>query len=180
MNYRAYKTRKKYRRTIVVVVSILILVLALGTGSGFLVWRWYQDKHPIPTVIRLEATFPLFYPNQKYVNVNKSTIKYDSTAKLLSFTGSTPSGSKLIFSEEPTPSQFNDIPGYYTALLNNMNEYQEIDTIDGQMYLTKPESVNGNQSAVMSTKGTLMFVRAEKNLSVGNWQQLFNNLTIIN
>ncbi len=169
---------KHHRKTLKVVAIIIPVLAILGLGS-FFTWRWYEGKHPIPATITREVTFPIFYPNAANITVTKSTIEYSSSAQALSFVGFENGNTKLIFSEEPTPSQFTDIPGYYPALLNNMNEYSDINTINGEVYLTKPESVDGNEAGVLNAKGTLMFIRAEANLTTNQWRQIFNNVSII-
>jgi len=163
-----------HKKNLIIAGVVLAVVLA-----AIFTMHWYNTKGPIPTDISRQLTYPIFYPEETGVTVKRATIRYDKQDQLISFTSLAPTLINLTFSEEPTPDQFNDISGYYQALLNNMNEYQETDTINGQVYLTKPESVNNNQVAVMNAKGTLMFVRAEKDLSISTWRQLFNNLIIV-
>jgi hypothetical protein len=163
-----------------VVLAVIVAVVLLGLASGaYFLWQKYSS--PIPASIRPEITFPIFYPSNASVKVNRSTIEYDKSGQVLSFSGNTLTGShtKLIFSEEPTPDPFNDITGYYSALLNDMNEYDDFSTINGTVYLTTPKNLNGNQSAVMNTEGNLMFIRADGDLATNTWETIFNGLNIV-
>lgn len=148
-------------------------------GGGYYFWQKYSN--PIPASIRKEVAFPVFYPSSTIVKVNHSTIEYDKSGQVLSFSGNTVTSNhmKLIFSEEPTPDPFNDITGYYQALLNDMNQYDSFSTINGTVYLTTPKNLNGNQSAVMNTEGNLMFVRANGSLPTNTWKTIFNGLSIV-
>jgi hypothetical protein len=139
-----------------------------------------RNSQPIPSNLKKQIIFPVFYPSRSDVTVKRSSMKYDSSAQVLSFIGYTTSGdAKLVFSEEPTPDPFNDVSGYYTAVLNNLNQYEDFNNVNGQTYLTRPKNLGGNESAVMSSKGTLMFIRTFTNLSTNQWTTIFNDLTIV-
>jgi hypothetical protein len=47
------------------------------------------------------------------------------------------------------------------------------------VYLIRPGEQNGKEVGVLNSKGTLMFIKADKDLSGDQWKQLFNNLDII-
>jgi hypothetical protein len=73
-----------------------------------------------------------------------------------------------------------NIPGALGKFVEAMNNYQSFETTVGTVHLTKPKSQNGKQAAVLNIKGTLLFARAESNLSDDQWQAFFNHLQVQN
>jgi hypothetical protein len=128
-------------------------------------------KEPaIPPVINKEASFVIFYPGENsQTKINKETFKYNTQAKNLSF----------IVSEQSTPEGFVDIPQAYDKLIESLRAYASFDSFYGKVDLTHPKEFSGQQSAVMNSKGTLIFVHPTNgSLSTDQWKQLFNNMNV--
>jgi hypothetical protein len=137
-------------------------------------------KEPaIPPVINKEASFVIFYPGENsQTKINKETFKYNTQAKNLSFIVSYANKS-LTFSEQSTPEGFVDIPQAYDKLIESLRAYASFDSFYGKVDLTHPKEFSGQQSAVMNSKGTLIFVHPTNgSLSTDQWKQLFNNMNV--
>lgn len=108
--------------------------------------------------------------------MSTTTFKYDPSAQILSFVA-TIDGATTTVTEQATPDSFNDIPQYYSRLIEEMNGYSTISTYNGNVDLTRPSDVNGDQVAVMNAKGVLMFVHVRSgSLSADQWRIFFNGL----
>jgi hypothetical protein len=140
---------------------------------------WLWPKPLIPKNIKNEVTSTIFLPKSPQVANDRSTVKYDNNLKLLSFQ-STVFGVHSTISEQPTPQQFVDIPETYAKVLDSWNQYSSFDSAQGTVYLTKPKNNGNKQAAVMNSKGTLMFITPDKDLSGDQWRQFFNSLQIQN
>ena len=147
---------------------IVIIVIAI------LFWPrpFISDK------IKNEVTSPIFVPSGQQVQNKKATVKFDDKLKLLSFQ-STIYSVNFTISEQPTPESFTDIPQVYQKVLASWKQYGQFDTAVGTVYLTRPGNQNGRQVGVLNAKGTLTFVKADKDLSDDQWRQTFNNLDIV-
>jgi hypothetical protein len=117
-------------------------------------------------------------PSGGQVENKEGTVKYDSKLKLLSYQSSA-FGINTTVSEQPTPDSFNDIPAVYQKVLDSWKEYASFGNSNGTVYLTRPGDQNGKEVGVLNSKGTLMFIKADKDLSNDQWKQLFNNLDIV-
>ena len=121
--------------------------------------------------------FPIFVPTTG-VALNKKSFEFKSDQGVLLFSGvTTRDKQQLTFSEQQTPDPFNDIPNYMTQFLQTFFEYQAFDSLQGTVHLTHPK--NAGQVVVMNAKGTLVFVRVDKDEPVSYWQDVFNHLTIV-
>ena len=156
--------------------SLIIAILLIG--SGFAAHKLLKHPSPFSTQIRNQSQFLIFYPDPRATGykVDVSTIQYDTSAKVLSFTAQG-SGNSLTITEQTTPDPFNDIPQYWDAFTTKLQNYASFDSVNGQIALTQPVELKGGQSAVMNSKGTLMFVHPTgSGLSEDQWKQVFNNL----
>ena len=156
--------------------GILVLLIVLGV-AGFYI---YKAKHPfVPDVIRKQlASFTVFVPADKAIVGDPKTVKYDGKLKAMSFTAKY-AGSGLIFTEQATPSQFVDIPNVYPKLVAGLGQYAHFGNDFGDVYLVKSRKVANKQVAIMNAKGTLMFIKANNNLTQEQWQALYGHLKIL-
>jgi hypothetical protein len=153
----------------------LIASGALATG----VFLHIHSSQIIPAQIKRQLDFLIFLPEgDPSSHVESKTFKYDANLKVFSVVV-TSFNIKNTISEQPTPDSFNDIPGYYDKLTEKLNSYTSFDTNLGKVYLTLPDELKGKQSAIMNTKGTLMFASPDKDLTNDQWRQFFNSLSVI-
>lgn len=164
------------------------LKLSLGIGiflgiSIVLLWLFIALK-PKPFIragVKKNIPFTVLVPSdESLITLDKTSVKYDSTTKLLTYSGLiNTNGAKLIFSQQPTPESFVDIPQAYEKLITSINQYSAFDSVQGKVYLTKPTELKGGTSAVMNTKGVLMFIKPTKDITEDEWKKLFNSLKIV-
>jgi hypothetical protein len=156
-----------------------IACLVIGMIIVFLGAILYFNQPIIPGDIRSQATFTIYASRDTIVRINKPTIKYDKTLKDLSFTAHYDQ-TTLTFSEQPSPSQFADIPDAYPRLIAGLGQYAQFEDQIGTIYLAKSAKLANKQVAVTNSKGTLMFIKSEKNLSEDQWKIIFNHLQLLN
>ena len=136
-------------------------------------------KNPIPGPIKKQLTSTLLVPRGGGAVVDRASVNYDRNQKLLIFNVAYV-GIKLVVSQQPTPDQFVDIPDVYTKLIDGLNNYSSFDSSIGTVHLTKPTQAHGGQWGVLNTKGTLMFVKPDKNLTDDQWRTFFNHVVVLN
>lgn len=170
--------RLEYRWLKLGIIGLSLIVLTL---VGVIGYKYWQNSRPILSGnLKKEIVFPVFWPDKSEpVTVNKSTLKYDTSSGLVSYTIQTPSSNSLVVSEQSTPEDFTASPQVYSNLIQAILEYEQFSSRNGTVYLTHPKGTSG-ETAVMNSQGTLMFVKASKNLSDSAWRQFFNNLQTIN
>ena len=136
-------------------------------------------KPLIPKNIQSEVTSVIFVPNSPQVVNQKGTAKYNGNLKLLSYKANV-FGVNAVISEQPTPETFTDIPQVYQKVLDSWNDYEDFNVPQGTVYLTRPGGKNATEAGVMNSKGTLLFVKPDKDLTDTQWRQLFNSIEVQN
>jgi hypothetical protein len=138
-----------------------------------------KPKPPIPKNIQSQLDFtPYLIQPDTGVTIDKGSYKYDLSQKGLSFIATGKDFGKLTVSEQATPQQFIDIPEVYSKLVDKLNRYGAFDNDMGTVYLTRPDDQRTGQTAVINSKGVLMFVRSSKNLSDDQWRKLFGSFVL--
>jgi hypothetical protein len=136
-----------------------------------------KSEHALSSDIRKQYQATLLVPRADTIEIKADTAEYAPADKLLTY-HVIYQGSDLILSEQPTPEQFNDFPDLFEKLLGGMGKYKSIDVELGTVHLTRPPSLKGGQTAVMNTKGTLLFVKPDKDLSEAEWRLFFQSLEV--
>jgi hypothetical protein len=159
------------KRTFLIVGGCLFTVIVVVVT---LVVVWFRTPI-VPSTIAKQSDFALFYPKgDPSMIINRSTMKYDKSIGQFSFVASFGSD-KLIFGEQATPEDFYASQNYYDNLLTKMGKYYTFQDTQGTVDLTKDPSV-GKNVGVINTKGTLVFVDSDKQLSNNDWREVFNSL----
>ncbi|HEY4964397.1 MAG TPA: hypothetical protein VIH90_06935 [Candidatus Saccharimonadales bacterium] len=159
-----------------VIIVIVPIVVILGLLS---IYFLRSKTTTIPEAVKSQVNFPIMYPSDSsLLTVKPQSIKYNSSDQQLTFVAMY-KRCTVSFSEQPTPSSFIDVPTVYTTLVTNLNEYTSFESINGSVYLLLPKELAGAQSAVMNSKGTLMFARPISMLTVNEWKQIFNDLQVL-
>jgi hypothetical protein len=166
------------RRRSISTSKLITLLTILGAVILFSVVIAVMHKEsPLPKSIQKQVGFMVFYPGDSW-QVNANAITYDTSAKTLTMTAIA-NQNRLTITEQETPAQFNDIPQYYPALLDKLQQYDSFGTVNGTVYLTHPKELNGGTEAVLNHNGTLMFVFPNKAMNSQGWHQFFNSLHAI-
>lgn len=175
MQYRlgVHKSRAELR------ISVIILALVIG---GLVILKYSADRTAgiIPASIKQQIAFQIYVTanGNKQWATDKQSVKYDNSLGLLSYT-TTSANNSLYVTEQLTPSQFTDIPQYYPTLVSKLNEYSEVQTNLGTVALTHPTELNGGQTAIINTAGTLMFIKPKTNLTDAQWTSFINSMIVI-
>ena len=159
------------------------LGLLLGAGllvSLYVLFVRQNTSNPLPPAIKKQVSFVVFYPRpDPTITIDTKSFKYDSQAKLMSYV-MTYANTPITIAEQATPQNFIDIPQAYDKLIESLSEYGSFQSYYDKVSLTRPKELNGNQSAVMNSKGTLVFAQPTKGeLSEDQWKKLFNGFEII-
>lgn len=169
------ETAKK-RPLFIALMVFGVMFLATDAAIGIYLLK---PKPPIPKTIQSQLDFtPYLVKPGAAITVDKGTYKYDPSQKGLSFVATGKDFGKLTISEQPTPQQFIDIPEVYSKLVDKLNRYSVFDNDMGTVYLTRPDDQHTGQTAVINSKGVLMFVRSAKNLSDDQWRKLFGSFAL--
>lgn len=143
----------------------------------------YALTHPkpalIPQSIQQKASFAIFYPLDQNSSVvpQHSSLTYDNVNKALAYTVIV-NGKKVTLSEQATPEIFSE-SGVYNFKLNQAHQYDSFNTSAGEVTLTRPGDLGGQTVAWLNNHGTLILARGLQSLSVAEWQELFNQLSIV-
>lgn len=151
----------------------------LALGAVVILILVLLPKPPIPGKIKQQLTSTLLLPNTRKFPVNRDTTKYDPSIKVLTYKVAA-FGKTIIMSEQPTPDQFTDVPQVYQKVLDGMQDYNDFDVNVGGVHLTLPPQLSGVQTAVLNTKGTLIFAKPSGKLSDDQWRQFFTSFQVVN
>jgi hypothetical protein len=135
-------------------------------------------KSPLPNAIKNQLTSTFIAPSGTVI-VNRDSASFGGPDKLLTFKA-TYNNVHLTFSEQPTPQSFDDLPGSYDKFTSDLGKYDGFDTELGHVDIVRVPKQNNLQAAIMNTKGTLMFIKPDKDLSIDDWRKIFKTLKIIN
>jgi hypothetical protein len=164
--------RKRY----VKILLVILVVVAIGATAYY----FLRPQPVIPAAIKTQLTSTLLMPTDKTVAViDQGSIKYDSKIKVLTYDVQF-DGVKVVISEQPTPESFIDIADVYTKVLESMNEYKKFELAIGVIHLTRPPDLKGKQSAVLNSKGTLLFANPKQDLTEDQWRRFFHNIQLVN
>jgi len=178
-DYRQKVSSLRKRRAAVFVIGGLFAIALVVFGGLWI----YQNAHKplISKDITSQVNYTLYVPPPRGANkflLDKTTIEYDKTERKVAMTARS-ADNKITFTVQPQPDAFTDVPGFYAKLLNTLNPYKELSTSIGTVTLTRPQELNGGQTAVVNPNGTLIFAHPDKDISDQDWQEFFNNLKVI-
>jgi hypothetical protein len=156
---------------------VLVASGAIGVAVVVVVALAILHQPPVPQAILKQAPYTVLYAKtNENLQVDKSTYKYDSGNKQLSFVAQY-RGNRIVISQQPTPDQMTDIPEYYPKFISEIGGYTTFDSNLGRVDLARP--AGKGQVAVINAKGALSFFRADHELGTDDWRRLFNNLSTV-
>jgi hypothetical protein len=157
------------KRGFIVVASLLFI----GSGvAGYAITHANKDR--VPQSISKQLQSPAFYPAVANAKIQSDTYKFDPENKLFSYVANG-QGTKMVFSMQPSPSEFSEIPESYNKYLDRLNKVTSFDTSLGTANIVEPDDQTG-QAAIMNAHGTLLFIKADSKLSEDQWRLIFNSL----
>lgn len=168
-----------WRKYILTRTALVITVIVAAAIAGAVIVQGIVSSRVLPPEISRQITYGVYYPQGDVVSVDRSSIAFQADADLLTYKVALPEGGTLTVNQQPTPESFVDIPQAYDKLVTTLMPYASFDSLHGKVALTRPKELQGDQSAVMNAKGTLMFVRSSDQLSEDQWRRIFNSFEII-
>lgn len=158
------------KRVLIVVVAVVVVTT---------LYYFLRPQPVIPAEVKSQLTSSLLMPTDKTVTViDRGSVKYDSKIRVLTYDVQY-DGIKVVISQQPTPESFLDIADVYTKVLESMNEYQKFELAIGVIHLTRPPDLKGKQSAVLNSKGTLLFASPEEDLTEDQWRRFFKDVQLV-
>ena len=140
----------------------------------------HQPTYGIPQKVLEQNAFPIFVmTSDNPWQIEPSATTYLEAAGVLSLKFTRQGSPSVTMTQQATPGAFNDIPNYFSIMLNKLHEYQEVSTAIGTVALTRPEELAGSQSAVGNIRGTLFFAHPDKDLSDSEWKTFFSKLKVL-
>jgi hypothetical protein len=162
------------------------LLLAAGAAAaliGVAVSLWLflpRPSYNIPKTVLEQNAFAIFVPTTGSPwQIDESATKYIEDSGVLSFKFVREGYPSIAMTQQAKPAVFDDVPNYYSIMLNKLHEYRQIDTQIGAVTLTHPEELKGEQSAVGNLRGTLFFAHPEKDLTDDQWKDFFSSLKVL-
>jgi hypothetical protein len=154
----------------------IVVVMLLGAIAATVIIL--APKPAISKTIQRQVTTTIFVTRSARVVIDKPSVAYNDKLKLLTYAATT-DGVKVVVSQQPSPTSFIDIPQVFDKVLAEMREYSKFEVAAGTVHLTRPKDLKGKQAAVLNSKGTLMFVKPESDLSDDQWRQLFAAFVVL-
>lgn len=161
-------------------LSVLGFAIVASAVIGFKAFQKSDSAQNIPVDIKQKISYVIFHPESiTSLTVDNTSFKFDDTSEVVSFVTKY-SSADITIAEQATPENFVDIPQAYDKLIETLNPYTAFNSFHGTVHLTKPKELKGQQSAIMNSKGTLMFANVTSgSLTEAEWKKLFNNLEVI-
>lgn len=159
----------------------LFLMIAGGVllGGIMIFFLMFRVASPFPDDVQRQITFSVLYPGASSdYEVDAKSIAYMPKDKVLIFHVKNGSNG-ITLTQQATPDPFNDIPDYYTKVVEELHGYASFDSVHGKVALTHPEELKGGQSALFNGKGTLLFAHPAKALSDDEWRSFFKSLVLL-
>jgi hypothetical protein len=156
-----------------ITTTISLIVVAIVVSVSL-----QPKKHyPIDEKILKKSNFTVLIPSE-YKAVNQRTVSFNKEVGGLSY-NATFNNVTYTVNEQPTPDIFSENPSVYGFKLDQMKQFQDLQTSIGKVTLTKPTEFGGQVVAVSNINGTLTFIRANQPLTEDQWKNFYNNLELI-
>lgn len=165
----------KLQSTDAVLLGLGLVVVGFGLAITAVIV--FHPSAGIPVSFKKQLESPTYIGKpQSTVQMDKKSYKYDSTNKVFSYVAQViGTQTQLTVTEQPTPSEFVDVPQAYDKFTESIKPFLTFDSSLGKVNVGKPGQL-GNQVAVVNGQGTLMFVRTSADLSEDQWHHVFNDL----
>lgn len=159
------------RRWWLIVAIVVAFELAVGAAVFLLL------RPALPSAIRKQLSLTPLVPRGPVVAIDRGSVTYSPASQVLTY-NTEAFGGRIVINEQPTPDYFTQTPGAYAELRKAMNEYQQLVTPAGTIYLTRPKDLGGRQIAILNTAGTLVFARPDSDLTNDQWRKFFASMAI--
>ncbi len=169
------------QRKVKILLAIGLVLLSLGV-AGLVFYIKTASSNPVPTSIKNQVNFKIIYPSasSKLVSYDQSSYSFRTSQNVLSFKVKY-NGNDFAFSEQPAPSALGAGDSVYFPALG-IHPYAQFKTKLGLVALTRFWASGSlepiGQSALITSKGTLLTIQSKDNLSNQEWKNLCDILKI--
>ena len=165
----------KHRKFVLIVIGFLFVSI-IGATASLGIARARQEKFIPPAAIN----FGIWYPvsgKTEYV-LEQNTLQYDKPTGIITFKLNNKNDNVLTFSQQVVPENFSISPEAFDQQLAVLQQVTKFDSVNGTVAITKG-SENGQGTAVLRSKGTLLFAYTKNPLGVDEWRRIFNDLELV-
>jgi hypothetical protein len=157
---------------------VLATVIMLAVLAGLIGVLVPHNRVPsVPKAIRNRAEFGIFIPKTTANGAIKAhSFTYDQDTKVVKYVLKAQGGGSITFTQQAAPSGFQADPNAFSDLVASMQPFSTFESASGDVALTRPAQLQGQESAVMNSHGTLLFAKPSKDFPVRYWQQLFDDM----
>ncbi len=176
INLRVMKLRSQDASLVAGLSAVLAMVISVASLALLF------TGHPIFTAnVRRQVRFSIVAPyDSPLLAVDRKSVRYDPATGLLSFAAYLgQGGTRLVFSEQATPTGLGVGRGYYGKLLEKLNKYTTVTAPIGTLDITHPVMLAGAESALLNCRGTLVVIRPSTALDVNQWRAVASNLKVM-
>jgi hypothetical protein len=137
----------------------------------------HNSAPSVPKTIRTRAEFGIFVPKTNASgSIKAHSFTYDQDTKVVKYVLKAQGGGSITFTQQASPSGFESDPNAFSDLVASMQPFSTFESASGDVALTRPDQLQGQESAVMNSHGTLLFAKPSKDFPERYWQQLFDSL----
>lgn len=157
-----------------------ILICSLVVISSTCLWLGLVGTQKSDFNPPSEISFGLWYPStesSKY-KYEQNSLKYDKLSKIVTFNMNDSSGKILTFTEQAVPESSQVPADAFDEQLASIPQDTSFESANGTVSITKP-AANDQTTAIMKSRGTLLFVTTENKITTDQWRALFNSMELI-
>jgi hypothetical protein len=158
-----------------------LIVFSLLLAASLALVLLLKNNQPMPTTIKTQLESPALLPSSgSEVTIDKTSYKYDAANKVFSYDIKSNNGGVSVVTEQPTPSEFLDIPTTFDKVVNSLGPSLTFDSPVGVVSVGHPASLpTDSEVGIARSEGTLIFVRTYTIWTESQWRKFFNNLDAV-
>ncbi len=167
----AHPPVKSRRRRRPLIAALLVLLIAAAGGGGY----WYRSNRlasPVPDDVRASVNFPILYPSQLPSGYRLDDSSFSTSGGVVLYSAVNPAGTKIAFTDQQRPSNFN-FNNFYKQGLSNSTTF---DTPLGQAALG---TANGRPlGSLVSDNSWVLVSSASKSVQSDDLRLVLNSLKV--
>jgi len=167
----------------IVLAVLIVLGIFFVVGATLIAVRIFTPNiSPLPEAIQKQLSFSALVVPEDNEDLKTSDIRFESVedgTRVLSYT-ITLQDRKVLVSQYPQPSQFNDVEGYRERFLDNViQQTSSISTAGGTVFLGQMAKQENKPMAVLLEKGLIVFMAPDQSLSEDQWRMIGDELMLV-
>jgi hypothetical protein len=141
------------------------------------------SPNPVPEDIKGKVDFKVITPRGGGTSIDSQSWGYSDQQKSLSFTLKTNSYTAIV-TEEKVPLEFKNDQASYNRFIGTLRPKLNFDSALGSVSVANFVSASGGNfqpegvSGILKTRGTLVIVHPNRNLTDDEWEKLFASLRV--